>query len=412
MVMDGSSMLELQQLQKNALENFTAQGFPTTQHEDWKYTNVAPIVQQNFKPASQLNEKISLQDLQPFINPDLDCFRLVFIDGHFSKKLSADLPKNITSLIKALKENPMVVQSYLNKFNNSKTIGFNDFNTAFFQDGAYIHLTDEAIKPIELLFIATAQQEKQLVPVRNLIVAAANSQATIIEHYVSLNSKNYFTNVVTELMLDEYAKIEHCKLIQENNTAFHIGTLQVTQQAYSQFTSHSFAWSGKLVRSDTNVCLAAEHAECTLNGLYIANGHQHIDHHTLVDHAKPHGTSRECYKGIIGDQARAVFNGKVYVHPDAQKTNAQQSNKNLLLSDQAEIDTKPQLEIYADDVQCAHGTTVGQLDEDALFYLRSRAIPETAARNMLMYAFARDIIERVSLEPLREYLEKKLQEIM
>lgn len=407
----------LKQLRENALATFMKQGFPTLRDEEWKYTNIAPITKKIFKLAQKpINEILSAATISPFINADLDCYRLVFIDGYFIEKFSslAGLSSDITlmSMSDACEKHSSILQTHLNQPTNNSIMGFNNFNTVFFHDGAYIHLSPNSIgdKPIELLFIATAQQEAYTMPLRNLIVAGQNSQAKIIESYVSLDHNNHFTNSITELVIEEKAIVEHYKCLQENTRAFHIGTLQVKQQAHSHFTSHSFALGGALVRSDINVSLDAEHAECELNGLYVLNDQQHVDHHTLIDHAKSHGTSREYYKGIIADRGRAVFNGKVYVHPNAQKTNATQNNKNLLLSENAEIDTKPQLEIYADDVQCTHGATVGQLDNDALFYLRARGIDETEARNALIYAFAREMLERVSIKSLRTQLETTLNE--
>lgn len=406
----------LQQLRETAFKQFAKHGFPTFRDEDWKYTNVTPIAKSNYTLAPQpINGILSPTTVSPFINTTLDCHRLVFIDGYFVAKLSsfAEPATDIImmGLAEACAKKSSALQTHLNKYIDDTKIGFTTLNTAFFRDGAYIHLPPNSIcnKPIELLFIATAQQDiPYTTPIRNLIIAEQNSQVKIIETYVSLGEKNHFTNTTTELIASENTVIEHYKVLQENPHTFHIGTLQVKQQAHSRFTSHSFAWGGALVRSDTNIHLAAEYAECELNGLYVLNNQQHIDHHTLIDHAKPHGTSRECYKGIISDRARGVFNGKVYVHPDAQKTNAQQTNKNLLLSEQAEIDTKPQLEIYADDVQCTHGATVGQLNTDALFYLRSRGIDEIQARNTLIYAFAREMIERVPIKSLRAQLETAL----
>jgi Fe-S cluster assembly protein SufD len=411
----GNTLPWLRQLRQSALEQFTQQGFPTLQDEDWKYTNLTPLTKRLFKLAPlPINGTVAHTNLSEFIIPELECHRLVFIDGHFIAQFSPlnDLPNGatITNLAQALTTPPTALHNHLGQYADNASTGITPLNTALFQDGAYIHLAANTVvaKPIELIFIATAQTESYCTALRNLIVAEKNSRAQIIETYVSLDTNNHFTNAITELVISEDAAIQHYKLLQENTQAFHISALQVEQAARSHFTSHSFALGGALVRSDIHTHLAAEHAECILNGLYVLNDQQHIDHHTLIDHAQPKGTSREYYKGVIGDRARAVFNGKVRVRADAQKTDAQQSNKNLLLSDTAEIDTKPQLEIYADDVQCAHGATVGQLDDNALFYLRARGIDTSNARAMLIHAFARDMLDRIPIVPLRAHLEKQL----
>lgn len=410
----------LQIIRQAALERYTQQGLPTFHHEDWKYTNVTPIAKRAYTVAPQpTNDTLSQIDLIKLIDNHsiADYPRLIFVDGYYIKNFSQlDTAINniiITNLAEKISEDSTLLQQYFTQNNSGQNNAFTQLNTALFTDGAYIHLpTDSTLKkPLQLLFISTAQATSYTTPIRNLIIADKNSQASIIETYISLNdNNNHFTNIITEISVGENAAIEHYKLLQENKQAFHIGTLEVAQQAHSRFNSHSFAFGGALVRSDINVHLSTEYAECTLNGLYMPTGQQHIDHHTFIDHAQPHGTSHEYYKGIIADKARAVFNGKVLVRLDAQKTNAQQSNKNLLLSNDAEIDTKPQLEIFADDVQCTHGATVGQLDEDALFYLRSRGIDIDAARNMLIHSFASEMLERVPLAPLREKLQKTLEQ--
>jgi len=259
--------------------------------------------------------------------------------------------------------------------------------------------------PIHLLFISTALGTASASYPRNLIVAGNNSQVTIVETYVGTEKAVYFTNAVTEVVVGENAVLDHYKLQRESKEAFHIATLQVHQARSSTFASHSIALGGALVRNDVNVVLDGEGSECTLNGLYMATGQQHVDHHTRIDHARPHGLSRQLYKGVLGGQARGVFNGKIVVHATGQKTDAKQTNKNLLLSADALIDTKPQLEINNNDVKCTHGSTIGRLDEDSIFYLRSRGIAEEMARSLLTYAFASEIINRIKVEPLRATLE-------
>jgi Fe-S cluster assembly protein SufD len=263
--------------------------------------------------------------------------------------------------------------------------------------------------PIHLVFFSSAHGEPTVAHPRNLILAEVNSQATLVETYVGPGPDVYFTNAVTEIVAAENAVIDHCRLQRESLEGFHIATLQVYQDRSSNYTNRAVNLGGTLVRNNINVLLGAEGCECTLDGLYMAGGRQLIDNHTRIDHAKPHGTSHEHYKGILDGKARGVFNGKIYVHPDAQKTDAKQTNKTLLLSEDALIDTKPQLEIYADDVKCTHGAAIGQLAEEAIFYLRSRGIGREEARSLLTYAFANDIIGRIRVEPLRARLEDLLQ---
>jgi len=415
----GHELPWLQQTKKETLAAFTAQGFPTTRHEDWKYTNIAPITKLNFQIAQpKLNGALTNTAITRFLPAELPHYRLVFVDGYFVAELSninnLTPGATIINLAQALTDNNTIVNNYLNKLAAPNAHAFKQLNTLFMQDGAVIHLAanTQLRQPIYLLFINTEQQSNQMNSIRNLLIAEENSQATIIENYVYLTPNNYFNNPLTEIFLNKQANISHYKLQQESKQAFHIGTVDVQQQEHSQFTSYSFALGGALVRSDTHVDLAAEQAACTLNGLYFASGQQHIDHHTNINHSKPHGTSKEYYKGVLTDRARAVFNGKVWVAPGALKTNAQQTNKNLLLSSEAEIDTKPQLEIYADDVQCTHGAAVGQLDEDALFYLRARGINDAQARSMLIYAFIQELFVQIPLLPLRQQLQNSLSNFL
>lgn len=412
----GNDLPWLKQIREAGLEKFATQGFPTFHDEDWKYTNITPITKRKFIVDAQPYKAACSAPTDSLDFPSK--YNLTFVNGHFVKELSQidELPAGtiITNLASAIKQNPEVIKKYLGKTTNSSTDSFTALNTGFINDGACILLPHDTIlnKPVELRFINTTNQELYFAPIRNLIVAEENSQVIIIENYFSLDQTIGFTNVVTELVLNQQAHAEHYKLLQENEHTFHISTLQVQQKSKSCFTSNSFACGGALVRSDTNVALTDDYTECTLNGLYLARGHQHIDHHTFIDHAKPHGISRELYKGVIAEKGRAVFNGKVLVQPGALKTDAQQANKNLLLSADAEVDTKPQLEIYADDVKCAHGATVGQLDENSLFYLQSRGIPKDEAHKILIYAFAREIIERIPLQPIREVLQTKLNQFI
>ncbi|HVB37990.1 MAG TPA: Fe-S cluster assembly protein SufD, partial [Vicinamibacterales bacterium] len=290
---------------------------------------------------------------------------------------------------------------------------FPALNTAFFADGAFVLLPPHTIldAPIHLLFITVADRartEAVMTHPRVLLVAGEDSQARIIESYAGTPGATYFTNALTEVSLGEHAVVEHCRVQRESDAAFHVGLMHVNGRRSSTFTSHAFALGGALVRNEIAAVMGGEGMECTLNGLYLATGRQLVDNHTTIDHATPHCSSHEIYKGVLAGRARGVFNGKIIVRPDAQKTDAKQTNRALLLSDDAVIDTKPQLEIFANDVKCTHGAAIGQLDDDAVFYLRSRAIGEQDARTMLIHAFAGEVLDRVHIEPVRAQLRDEL----
>lgn len=405
----------LKTFREEALANFCTKGFPTLRDEDWKYTNVIPLIKKNYKLSNDTPHTLTTDDFEKIIPFHFDSYSIVFVNGFFSKELSqlnqlaAEI--TITNLAEAVDSKNEIIQHYLENYCKTNTAGFDAFNNVFAQDGAFVLISDHhhLKKPIQLVFINTHPHDA-LQATRNIIIANNNSQATIIENYLSIGDHHYFTNTITQIHLANNAKVMHYKLIEENQNTLHVGSTFVEQAEHSEFKGFNITMGGQLVRSDTHVLLNETNAHCTLNGLYLTAGKQHIDHHTLVDHVSPHTSSQEFYKGILADQSRAVFNGKVVVRPNAFKTNAQQTNKNLLLTDGAEIDTKPQLEIYTDDVQCTHGATVGQIDQNALFYLRSRGMSETSARGALIYAFAKEIIEQISLEKIRHYLRNKLSE--
>jgi Fe-S cluster assembly protein SufD len=316
----------------------------------------------------------------------------------------------VGSLASALQTDLATVEPHLARFARYDAQPFVALNTALMEDGAFVRIARGVVaeEPIHLLFLTVAEEGPLVTYPRNLILADENSQATIVETYAALDGGVYFNNVVTEIIAAENAVLDHYKIQQESEGAFHIATQQVQQDRDSNFTSHSISLGGALVRNDINAVLNGTGIESTVNGLYLASGRQHVDNHTAIDHAKPHCNSHELYKGILDGHATGVFNGKIFVRPDAQKTDAKQTNQNLLLSADATINTKPQLEIFADDVRCTHGATVGQLDADAIFYLRSRGLGLEEARGLLTYAFASDILERVKVAPLRAELEKQL----
>jgi Fe-S cluster assembly protein SufD len=403
----------LQQMRRKAARRFAELGLPTVRDEEWKYTNLAPLAEIEFKPAMRLAHGLTREEVDRTPFADLKCHRLVFVNGFFSEELSAtDGLEGVkaTSLAQALETEPETIQRFLSRYAGFEESAFNALNTSLMRDGAFVHLPKGKIAedPIHLVFVSTPSAAPASSHPRNLIVADSNSQAQIVETYIALGDGVYFTNPVTEVVLGDSAVIEHSKLQDEGKHAFHIATLQYQQGRSSNLSSHSITLGGHLVRNNLNAVLGGEGAECALNGLYLMSGEQHIDNHTRLEHVEPHCSSRELYKGILDGKSRGVFHGRILVHKGAQKTDSKQTNNNLLLSDEALINTKPQLEIYADDVKCTHGATIGQLDKDALFYLRSRGIREQAARSLLIYAFASEVVARIKTEALRARLDRFL----
>jgi len=407
----GAGLPWLQRTRAVAFERFAELGFPTLRDEDWKYTSVATLEKRAFKFVPESLNGVRADQVAPLALGDSHL--LVFVNGRHAPGLSrlGRLPSgaDVGSLAQALAKRPDRFEALLTRDAEALVTGFTALNAAFWADGATIDLAAGCVveKPIHLLFITT--DADLAVHPRNIIRAGAGSQVEIIEHYVGLNDAAYFTNAVTHIEVDTSAAVIHTKLQQEGLRGYHIADIRADQERDSRFTSQSFALGGLLSRNDIATRLDAQGCEATLIGLYMANGRQHMDHHTLIDHARPRGTSREFYKGVLDGAARAVFNGKVIVRPDAQQTDAHQSNRNLLLSEHAEVDTKPQLEIYADDVKCSHGATVGQLDAEQIYYLRSRGMDDAAARALLTFAFAEDVATRVSCVPLRSRLEQLLR---
>jgi Fe-S cluster assembly protein SufD len=404
----GHGIAWLARLRRDAIDRFSDGGLPTTRDENWKYTSLRAVENRRFDaapvPASSLNVSALASAALP------DAHLMVFVDGRFRPDLSygGHLPKGVTlsDLGSLLAVPPDWLEPLLAQ---DADAGFTALNTAFMADGACLRLAPgaELATPLQLLFV-TAGADLAVQP-RNLIVAGEGSRATIIEHHVGLDGQGYLANALTRIAVGAGARIEHVKLQQESMAAWHVAGVRARLAADSQFASGSIALGGALARVGIDVDLEAEGAACELSGLYVADGRQHTDHHTRVDHRKPGASSREHYRGVMAGEARAVFNGKVIVHADAQRSDAFQANHNLLLSDGAEVDTKPELEIYADDVKCGHGATVGQLDEDQVFYLRSRGVDEASARALLTLAFARDVIERIRTASLRRRVERLVE---
>ena len=396
----------LSELRRDAFARFTALGFPTTKEEAWRYTSVAPIAKRPFRRASEESARLSRRPL-PVPLPGGEGARFVFVNGRPAPELSRGSfgAGVVVTLREALRDRPEAVEAHLGRIAGFEKSAFTALNTAFLEDGAFILLPKGTVveEPVHLVFLSAAGSEPVVSHTRVLVVAEANSQAKIIETYVGDSA--YFTNAVTEIVCGDGAVVEHYKVQREGPLAFHVQTIQAAQERGSRFDSHNLCLGAALARTDINVLFQAEGGECSLNGLFVTAGAQHVDNHTLIDHARPHCTSRELYKGILDGKSRGVFHGKIVVRPDAQKTDAIQTNKNLLLSREALVNSTPALEILADDVKCRHGSTIGQLDASALFYLRARGLGEAEARAMLTYGFAADLTSRIRVPWIREEAE-------
>lgn len=400
-----------EQARKKALDVLSKIEFPTTKNEEWKYTNTKPILDIDFKPVLS-ESSLTSDQIAPFIFSKT-AHLLVFVNGFFSEKLSKIhevSPVYIGGLREAQGSRATVIENHFAKYAKTENEAYTALNTGYATDGALIHVPAKVVikEPVQLLFINKTGDQALIAQPRILVVCENNSQVKIVETYHSIGESTAFTNAVTEIVCKENSFVDHYKVQLENNRSYHIGTTEVYQQKSSVFSSYVVTLNGAFVRNNLTTVLDAEGIETHLFGLYLPNQKQHVDNHTLVDHQKPHCNSNELYKGIMDDSASAVFNGKIFVRKDAQKTNAFQSNKNILLSDFAKMDSKPQLEIFADDVKCSHGSSTGQFDEDALFYMRARGIGQDQAKNLLMYAFASEIIEAVKIEELKEYLYRLL----
>ena len=413
--LNGESSSPFHQIRKAAIARFAETGFPTTRDEEWKYTDISPLTKIQFTPAADFHAtKITKKDIDRFTLGNLTPHLLVCVNGCFSASLSSlsSLPSGVYagSLRTALKKDGGLVEQHLARHARYDHNAFVALSTAFLNDGAFVHIPDGAIiqEPLHVLFVSNGHENEFIASPRHLIVLGKNSQASIIESHMHVGTNTYISNAVAEIVLGENAVLEYDRLQNENMHSYHIGTTQVYQERNSNFRSHAVTFGGAIVRNNITAVLDGEGCECTLNGLYLGTGNQLIDNHTAIDHAKPHCNSHELYKGILDDTSRGVFNGKIFVRKDAQKTDAKQTNKNLILSDGASIDTKPQLEIFANDVKCTHGATIGQLDDEQIFYLRARGIGQDAARDMLIFAFASDIIDRMNVEPLRNTLNEIL----
>jgi len=399
----GSDLNWLNSLRKKAVDEFKGTGFPSPREEEWRYTNITPIEKSQFG----LNKKAGHVDAE-FLKTVLidDCHHLVFVDGFYQAELSSVERLGwgvvVSSVCEGLADNEALIKSLVDSVVETPALGFVNFNTALFTDGAVISIEENTVieKPIQVAFVSTKKSALSISNCRNLILAKASSKATIIESYHGIDDSCYLSNVISEIVVESNAHLSHNRLQVESLKAYHIAGVYSRLEKDAIFKQYNYTFGGILSRAEIHAELGTA-SDCSLDGLYIAEDHQHMDNHTRLNHAQPHAISNETYKGIMNDRSRGVFQGRIIVAQDAQKTDAKMNNRNLLLSDTAEADTKPQLEIYADDVKCAHGVTVGQLDDAAIFYLRSRGADEAMAKNMLTFAFANEMVERIDYQPLR-----------
>ena len=394
----------VRKLRKKAFDAYQSLPFPTTHDEDWRFTNVSPFLKTQYRNISEYAPARADQIPSELIAPE--SHSVVFLDGRFVAELSP-APKDI--FIKNIHgiAGSEIWESYLGRIVPPDLDAFTAWNTAFFEDAVFIHVPDGTVtqKPVQILFYNTGNADAASFP-RVLVVLGKQSQMTLVERFAGSSDSRYLTNAVTEIVLQESAVLQHVKVQQDGPNSLHLANSHVLADRNASYSSLSMSLGSELSRENLTVKLNGTGGDCTLNGLYMLHSNQHTDHHTTIDHAQPHGTSRELYKGILGGKSRGVFNGKVIVRKDAQKTDAEQMNKNLLLSDSARINTMPQLEILADDVKCRHGATIGHLDEDALFYLASRGIPEPMARTMLLKGFLQDVTGRIPEGSIRTLLEE------
>jgi Fe-S cluster assembly protein SufD len=412
----GTDAAWLSDARQQAVQRFRELGLPTTRDEDWRFTSVAPIAESRFVLPANGASSLQAADLAPFQWDGDRSATLVFVNGAYVAAASnvGGLPAGVRveNLSQAMGGSGEGLEAHLTRLGEKDRRAFTALNTAFLADGAFVFVpAGTAVpKPIHLLFLSIGEGQPTMTHPRVLIVAGATSEVTIVESYGAARAERYLTNAVTEMVAGENATITHYKIQREHPDSFHMAAMYLHAARNSTLASHSISLGGALVRNDIVAVLDGEGAHCTLNGLYLSDGARIVDNHTTIDHAKPHCDSREVYKGILAGRARAVFNGKIVVRPDAQKTDAKQTNKALLLSEDAQINTKPQLEIFANDVKCTHGAAVGQMDEDAIFYLRARGLGAAQARDMLVHAFAGDVLNQMPLAPLRARVDQELSE--
>ena len=405
----------IHEIRLGAIKNFEAKGFPTNKEEAWKYTCLRKFAKTNFSVFPKKSKTPEYRDVKKYFLHEVDTYKIVFIDGVYSSYLSETTHDGVdVCLMSAALSKPMyrpIVDVYFNKA-ASKEEHMTSLNTAFSREGAYIYIPKNKapLKPIEILHLATGTEAALMLQPRNLIIAEENSELQVIERHQSLTDNEILTNSVTEIFAAENAIVDYYKVQNDRHTASLIDNTYISQKAKSTVKVHTFSFGGKLTRNNLNFYQHGSHIDSTMKGVTIIGEKQHVDHHTLVHHQEPNSESHQDYKGIYGERSTGVFNGKIIVDKEAQKTNAFQQNNNILISDKATINTKPQLEIFADDVKCSHGCTIGQLDQNAMFYLQSRGIPKKEARALLMYAFTNDVMDSVRLSPLKNRINNLIAE--
>ena len=397
-------------MRTEALTHFETQGFPEKKEEAWKYTSLKKVLKEDFSVFTKTEHALEYKDVQPYFIHDIDSYKIVFVDGKYASHLSQTTHDGIDiCLMSTALEKPKyrsVIENYFNKIVEKNSL--TSLNTAFVNEGAYIHITKNKLveKPIQIIHFSTGNEAALLLQPRNLIVVDENAHVQIIERHQSLTDNPTLTNSVTEIFAAKRGIIDYYKVQNDRNNASLIDSTFIDQGRESHVSVHTFSFGGKLTRNNLNFYQNGEHMDSTLKGVTIIGDKQHVDHNTLVHHIEPNCESHQDYKGIFSDSSVGVFNGKVLVNKEAQKTNAFQANNNLLVNDKATINTKPQLEIFADDVKCSHGCTIGQLDENAMLYLRARGIPEKEAKALLMYAFANNVLESVKIPQLKNRINK------
>ncbi len=409
--LNGEKSRPVHKIRRAAIDKFAELDFPNLHQEDWRFTDISPILKHTFSyAAGKESPTPSPKDISRFLFGGMRAHTMVFVNGFHSAALSKSLPLQkgvvIAGLAEAMKSDEGQISGHISKYLDAGADAFTALNTAFTLDGAYINVPDGVVveDPVHILFLSTGDAQTISQP-RNLIITGSNSQVRIVEHYASLRSGVYFTNSVTEVKVGKNSFVDAVKVQAENIESYHVATTVASIDADGNYASHALSNGSKIYRHNVNVTLEGEGGNTTLEGLYLTAGDQLSDTHSMIDHASPHCTSGEHYKGILDGRSRAVFNGKIMVRKDAQKTNSYQENRNIILSNEAKVDTKPQLEIFADDVKCSHGATVGQLSKESMFYLRSRGIGEEQARMILIYAFANDVLKNIKEDAVRTELE-------
>jgi Fe-S cluster assembly protein SufD len=402
---------DLHDVRTNAIKNFENKGFPSKKEEAWKYTSLNSILKNDFSVFPKRENSVDFAEVKKYFLHEVDTHKVVFIDGKFSSFLSATTHEGIdVCLMSSALTKPkykLVIDEYFNKI-ASKDETLTSLNTAFAEEGAYINIPKSKIadKPIEIIYFSTGIEDALMVQPRNLVIVGENAHVQIIERHQSLNNNPVLTNSVTEIFAQKRAIVDYYKIQNDNLTANLIDNTYISQKQESRASVHTFSFGGNLTRNNLNFYHFGEHIDSTLKGITIIGEKQHVDHYTLVQHSTPNCESHQNYKTIIGDSATGVFNGKIYVEKEAQKTNAFQQNNNILVSEKATINAKPQLEIFADDVKCSHGCTIGQLDESAMFYMQQRGIPRKEARALLMFAFCNEAIESIKIPELKQRITK------